>query len=103
VASFSVSEAAGFPLLFTHLDGALCLPPAPPLIEICPELPSLSFAITSSGTTIWMDASYPNFGLIVGALTNGVADEIEWTISHPRCCGGVGHEGTERELFDDQL
>src|SRR5215207_9916186 len=104
VASIPIDEAAGFPVLFTYVEAWLCVPPLPPLIELCTDLPSLLFSpIAVSGTTIWTDASTPNFTLIVNELTNGTVDGLEWEITHPGCCGGFGRNGSEEDLLGDQV
>jgi hypothetical protein len=103
VASIPVDEGAGFPVLFTHLDGRLCLPPLPPLIGLCSDLPSLLFSPIASSGTIWTDASSPNFGLIVNELTNGTLGGFGWEITHPGCCGGLANNDGEAVLLGDQV
>jgi hypothetical protein len=103
VASFSFDTNFGAPALFTSVDGALCLPPA---LESCfVAVPLLDFSpLTTSGQTIWTDAASPNFGAIVGELTDGDSGLMSWALTAPMGVAGVSIVGqSELDLFDDQV
>jgi hypothetical protein len=103
VASLSFETNFGAPALFTSVDGALCLPPA---LESClAGVPLLDFSpLTTSGKTIWTDATSPNFGAIVGELTDGDSGLMSWALIAPMGVAGASIVGqSELDLFDDQV
>jgi hypothetical protein len=103
VASISFEANFGVPVVFTSVDGALCLPPA---LESCfVGVPLLVFSsLTTSGTTIWTDPSRPNFDAIVGELTDGDSGLMSWALIAPMGVAGASIVAqSERDLFDDQV
>jgi hypothetical protein len=66
----------------------------------CSDTP-LRFVPGEVGTTVWADASTPNFDLVAQRLTNGVLGDVGLEVSVAG--GGGGPGGSEPAILGDQV
>jgi hypothetical protein len=100
VASIPLQSGGGAPALVTNVDG----------VSICDKDLSgpghcsdtqLAFSPVEVGTTVWADASTPNFDVLADRLTNGVLGEVGLEVSVAG--GGGGPGGVEWAILGDQV
>jgi hypothetical protein len=100
------TDTAGTHALATEVDVLLCTSATVDEFETCQlpgPLPQLAFSVdrASVGTTVWTDASSPNFGGIVGSLTNG-RPEFIWRFAQVPFVS-VGNVSPEQSFFAGQV
>jgi hypothetical protein len=100
VGSISLHSGGGAPALVTQLDG----------VSICDKDLSgpghcsdtaLGFVPGEVGTTVWADASSPNFDLLAQRISNGVLGEVGLKVTIAG--GGGGPGGLEWAMLGDQV
>ena len=100
VGSISLHSGGGAPALVTQLDG----------VSICDKDLSgpghcsdtaLGFVPAEVGTTVWADASSPNFDLLAQRISNGALGEVGLKVTIAG--GGGGPGGLEWAMLGDQV
>jgi len=100
VASIPLQSGGGAPALVTEVDGVSICDKDITGPGHCSDTP-LRFSPGEVGTTVWADASTPNFDLLAQRLINGVLGEIGLEVGVAG--GGGGPGGSESAMLGDQV
>jgi hypothetical protein len=94
VASLPIKVSVGIPGVVHSVDAAFCVFAGASCLTF-----STFFEFTPSETTIWADASSPNFGDVVGGLIDGDTDLFFWALRFVTASSPL----SELDLLDGQV